>query len=330
MSLSSVQPECSCAPFALISLNSSVHLSIPLSIYLASPSLAPPSPGRFKDRRLGGWVEGANAIKGCGPPNFSHTYIAKANSPERSAPKETSNYLGEHDDARYEAGSLLSSFNLSPLSVSKLTPSSLFSVLCTCSSRSYCRTDRRKGCYIPDDCHHHRLSVRPALTSQEGNEPASQTAGLRKTNANCPVPLVCIQLSSSDGLTPQRRFRALLLWSCRQRDVHRWRGNWRLGVEGGGLDLYVWSDLSPSSASSAWKKRGERGAGSLLRERTEKWRKERQGDGGLDGKREKKAPAYTENCPPTPPHPIPNPKTYKPCSPSPAFSDVDFATEEPT
>ena len=82
------------------------------------------------------------------------------------------------------------------LSVSKLTPSSLFSVFCTCSSRSYCRTDRRKGCYIPDDCHHHRLSVRPALTSQEGNEPASQTAGLRKTNANCPVPLVCIQLSS--------------------------------------------------------------------------------------------------------------------------------------
>lgn len=33
-------------------------------------------------------------------------------------------------------------------------------------------------------------------------------------------------------------------------------------MEGGGLDLYVWSDLSPSSASSAWKK-GEHGAGSV-------------------------------------------------------------------
>lgn len=46
--------------------------------------------------------------------------------------------------------------------------------------------------------------------------------------------------------------------------MHRWRGNWRLGVEGGGLDLYVWSDLARSSASSAWKKKkGERGAGSV-------------------------------------------------------------------
>ena len=33
---------------------------------------------------------GANTIKGYGPPNFSHTYIGKANSPERSVPKETS------------------------------------------------------------------------------------------------------------------------------------------------------------------------------------------------------------------------------------------------
>lgn len=46
-------------------------------------------PRRFKDRRLG-VGGGANTIKGYGPPNFSHTYIEKANSPERSAPKETS------------------------------------------------------------------------------------------------------------------------------------------------------------------------------------------------------------------------------------------------
>lgn len=31
-----------------------------------------------------------NTIKGYGPPNFTHTYIGKANSPEQSAPKETS------------------------------------------------------------------------------------------------------------------------------------------------------------------------------------------------------------------------------------------------
>lgn len=39
----------------------------------------------------GGWVRGGgNTIKGYGPPNFTHTYIGKANSPEQSIPKETS------------------------------------------------------------------------------------------------------------------------------------------------------------------------------------------------------------------------------------------------
>lgn len=51
-----------------------------------------------------------------------------------------------------------------------------------------------EGCYIPDDCHHHHLmSVRPPLTSQQGSEPNSRAA---ETNANCPVRLVYIQLSS--------------------------------------------------------------------------------------------------------------------------------------
>ncbi len=38
----------------------------------------------------GWWRRRGGTIKGCGPTNFSHTYIEKANSPERSAPKETS------------------------------------------------------------------------------------------------------------------------------------------------------------------------------------------------------------------------------------------------
>lgn len=33
---------------------------------------------------------GGNTIRGYGPPNFSRTYPGKANSPEQSAPKETS------------------------------------------------------------------------------------------------------------------------------------------------------------------------------------------------------------------------------------------------
>ena len=47
---------------------------------------------------------------------------------------------------------------------------------------------RAEGCYIPDDCHHHRLCVRAALTSQKGSEPASQTAGLWKQMQTAPCP----------------------------------------------------------------------------------------------------------------------------------------------
>lgn len=94
-----------------------------------------------------------------------------------------------HLDNRYKEGvPLLSSTNLY-LYISLSAHSFLFVLHFLHLLLSLLLSDGRvEGCYIPDDCHHHRLSVRPALTSQKGSEPASQTAGLWKQMQTAPCP----------------------------------------------------------------------------------------------------------------------------------------------
>lgn len=79
----------SAATFKLGFMEAASHWTKPFLFQFGLTALFIPC--RFKNRRLGGeQMGGGNAIKRYSPPNFTHTYVGKANSPEQPAPKETS------------------------------------------------------------------------------------------------------------------------------------------------------------------------------------------------------------------------------------------------
>lgn len=68
----------------------------------------------------------------------------------------------------------LSSFSIICFLLYTGQPSAYSWFFCTCLLQLLRSDGQVEGCFIPDDCHHHCLSVQPMLTSQKGNQPESR------------------------------------------------------------------------------------------------------------------------------------------------------------